>query len=736
MSCRIKADIAKPETKHPAYLGEFLNPWETGDPNELIRLEFEDAELSSFIRYIEDLYGLTFILDDAIKPVPKDGKSALGSKVTFKTNEPLSKKEAWGIFLTFLDMAGLTTVPGTASGIYRITTTNPKSEMAANKQPLPTFLGVHPSLLPDNDTLVRYVYFVRDASIDIIKGIFDSMRSATSPNLIIFPEVQGIVVTDKSYNIKAMLEIVNELDKVTMPERLSIIKLRRTDANKVAKLYEELIKDGSGGKNTLASRLLGSRKPQTMSYFDSSTRVIPEPRTNTLILLGAEESVQKIEDFILREIDKEVELPYSPMHVYTLKYVQAEAVADILNRVVKFQTDSEAAKAGGVRDGDKFFKPVTIVPEKSGNRLIITADYEDYVKLVDILKKIDVEQPQVALKVLVLNVDVTDAREFGAQIRNKKPGVDGLLSSKVNFQTSGLAGTKSIVENTTAGAGTGAQRLLGNLISLATGGVQGSTYLTLGSDCFGVWGMFRMLDSYVHTDIVSNPFLVTTNNYPAEISLGEKRRVLAARTTGAGGVPTDSFENLEANLKVEVTPQISYEGFITLDIKIQDNQFTNPTDTADGNRTEKEIKTSVILANNETLALGGIVRNSTSETESKVPVLGDIPGVGWLFKNKQKNKVKSSLLILISPEIIPVDDKQPANELTINALNDAKNTLTTTDRKYKTMDPIHRWFFNDAKDDGEGAIDEFIEKEERYLHPSQMQGRNQNRTRKRLSDFL
>lgn len=712
-----------------------LNPWELGDADELVEFEFEDADLSSFIRYIQERFEITFILDDDIQPTPNGGKNVLGTKISFKTHKPLTKKDAWAVFLKFLDMSGLTVVPGPAANVYLINPTAPNATSPLNlaKTPLPIFIGTNPDMLPDNDTYIRYVYFVRDASLDVIKSILDNMKSVTAPALIVVPEVRGIIITDKAYNIKTMLSITNELDTVTMPETMSIIKLKRTDAKKAAALYQSLVKEE--GSETLASRLLGGRKSQTLSYFSTGARVIPEPRTNTLIVLGTEDAVQKIEDFIVREIDKQVEKPYSPIHIYTLKNVKAKSVATILSQAVKFQTDSDAAKNGGVRDGDKYFEPISIVPEESGNRLIITASYESYLKLYEILQKIDVEQPQVAIKVLVVDIDLTDSRELGVQMRNKKPGVDGLLSENVNFQTSGLGGITPVIENPN---GTGATRLLGNLVALAKAaanggaGEIGSTFVTLGSDCYGVWGVFRVLQTFARTNIISNPFLVTTNNYPAQISLGETRRVQAATTVGAGGQPTQSFGDISANLSVSITPQISYEGFITLDVVVTDNSF-NSIDQTSGNRIEKEVRTSVILANNEVLALGGIIKDTFSETESKVPILGDIPLVGWLFKNKEKSVVRSSLLILIAPEIIPTGDDRISNEVTAAVLEDAHQTMTATQSRAKEMDPVHRWFFNDQVNGGDKMLKEFIQKERRYLIPSQEEIEGH---KKRLSDYL
>lgn len=720
-----------------APLGSFLNPWELGEQNELLEFEFEDADLSTLVDYIQERFALTFITDDAIKPAPKGSKGILGTKITFKTHAPLNKKEAWSVFLKFLDLAGLAIVPGPAERIYRITAMDKDAPLSASKGPLPTFIGTNPEMLPDNDSYIRYVAFVRDLDLNVVVPMLDSIKSTSAPKLINIPEVRGILITDKAYNIKVMMDIINHLDNVATPEVMETIQLKRADATKVAKLYEEISK--TDGPESLASRVLGNRKAKTVSYFAPGTKVFAEPRTNKLILIGSEDAVKRIEQFIVEEIDEEITKPYAPIHIYPLKFTQADAVAQILMSAVKFQNEgaTDATKIGGVRDGNSFFKALTIVPEKSGNRLIITADYEDYLKIHEVLERIDVEQPQVAMKVLVIDVDITDTEQFGMQIRNKKPGVDGLLSDKINFQTSGLAGTSSVVENPSNPTGTGgATRLLGNLVSLATGGAVGSTFIAMGSDCYGVWGMLRILQAYTQANVVANPFLITTNNYPAQISLGQTRRVLTGTSVGAGA-PQNAFGNLDANLSVSIVPQISYEGFVTLKIAITDDQFTTAVgpadDSANGNRIERRLNTTVILANNEVLALGGLVREGTIENETGVPILKDIPILGWFFKNKQKVMTRTSQIVLIAPEIIPPNNEKIAHKETAAIIKDAEANIAALHTVSRDMDPVHRWFFGDLEDAGQAMIDRYIGEERRYLIPNQEKVEGK---KKKLSDYL
>lgn len=696
-----------PVKQDPVYLGTYLEPWE-GDPHDLVEFLFENAELSTLLQYVEQRFNVTFILDDSLQPLPQGGKSIAGTKISFKTHKPLSRKDAWDLFVTFLDMAGLAPVPGPGKRTYKLLpSVDPKAPRNATHSPLPTFIGVDPSMVPNNDTRIRYIYFVSNASLDVITNVLNMMKSATSPDLRSLPELNAIIITDKASNIKGMLAVVKELDQANMPESLAVIKLKRTDATKAAQLYGALASKTQD--QSFAAQLFRTRRQPTAEYFSEFTRVIPEPRTNSLIVLGSRESIKKITDFIVNIVDQKDSLPEVPLYVYRLKYLDAATMAEILSSAVKFGENSPAGKVGGVRDEDKYLKKVTITAEKTTNTLVINADYEDYSKIFDLLQKLDIEQPQVALKVFILNVDLTDNKAFGMQIRNKIPGVAGLIGNDTNFQTSGLAGDTAvgIVENT---AGTGATRLLGDLVKLASGIQPGSTVVSLGSDAFGVWGMLNMLETYTRFTIVANPFLVTTHKYPALFSIGESRRVQNTTAFGTASQNQLGFISLDADLTVSITPQISRDGLVTLDVKVNLDQFTDTNvNSPNGNRTTKRVETSVIVADNEVLALGGLVRETTQVTSSRVPILGSIPLLGWLFKNKTVQKLRSSLLILILPEIIQPNNSDSANMFTRSKVLDAKDLLIENRSPSDNRDPIHRWFFHDNRQDDTNFIDRFTE---------------------------
>lgn len=708
------------------YLGQFIEPWQGHDPHETIEMNFENKEIIELLKFLEKNLDITFILDDYIEPKRADGlKPLAGTKITFKSTVPITLKEAWDLGLTFLEMSGFSVIPTTLPRTYHVTAAS-GDKNSANSNPLPTFIGTDAALLPDSDIKIRYIYFIENSEVDTIGKVVDTLRTSSSAAPIKFPELRAIMITDRSANIKSMLKILNEIDKVGTPEMLSIIRLRHADATDVQRLYQELI-----GKDQKGQFPFRPRKSSTTHYFTEATRVFADPRTNSLIILGTRDNIKKFEDFISVYIDKKPDLPYSPLHIYPLRYIEAESIATILNQMIQqFNADptrATAASVGGVRDGNKFFNPaVKITAEPSGNRLIINAEYEDYLKLRDLLEKLDVEQPQVALKIMILDVDLTNAQQLGTQIRNSKEccdntgGTTSVLGANVNAQFSGLNG---IITRETAPNGafvSGAERLLGNLIQIANLPTSGSpgifgtgtTLITLGRDIFGFWGLLRILESITRVSVVANPFLVTSNKYKAEVTVGETRRVLTSIVQAQSS--QTALGNLDANLSVVITPQISYDDMITMNIYVELTQFTTGGELP--TRLTKQVSTEAIAKNREVIALGGLIRETISEQEYKVPILGDIPLLGWFFKNKVKTAERTSIVILISPEIIKPHQPEIGREFTQYQLNSVKDTLYSMYYPQEERDPIHRWFFGDHKERTIADIDKFTSTSSRYAY--------------------
>lgn len=686
----------KPAVQDPATKPVEIPPAPAYDDEEedSIELNFENAGLENFAKQIEDIFEITLITDDAIAPLPQGKKAIKNNKISFKTNQPLSKKETWNLFVTFLDLAGFAVTPQADPKVFRITTIE-----SARKAALPTFIGVDPATLPDTDELIRYVYFLENASSDVIMGIINPLRSSSSQGLIELKEHKGFILTDKSYNIKMLMAIIKELDKVSTPESMSILKLRNADAKQVQDLYKELLP-----KEEPQSRFFTKKQPTSL-FFPENTRMIADPRTNTLILLGPINSIKKIEQFIMKYIDVELDQSYSPLYTYNLKYADAETIADIMTKVTAFGQDTEAGKFGGVRGEDQYMRPMAFIPEKETNKLIIKGHYEDYLKAQKVIAQLDARQPQAAIEVLIASVDLNDTKNLGAQIRSKQPGPNGLLGNNIKFQTSGLYTDSSIVTNNDP-TSSGANRLLGNLVNLVTGAVPGTSILTLGQDAFGVWGIFQALQTITDAEVISNPFILATNNAKSTVAIGEERRIVTQKVVGFDN--QNAFDADDAKLEVTITPQINSDGMIGLSVKITINEFTNPIDQTDATQNTREITTSAIVANKEVLALGGLIRNNVQNIETKVPILGDIPILGWFFKNKKKTVIKQSLLILISTRIIESQQDEEMKAYNRDYIGDYQSTINAMDYVISQKDPIDHLFFDDKALRAQGSVEGLI----------------------------
>ncbi len=718
-------------------LGNYLEPWKGTDPQERVEMNFDNKELTELLKFLSQNLNVTFILDDDIEPLRAEGLQPIGgTKITFKSHVPLTLKQAWEIGLTFLEMSGFSVIPSTQPRTYRVTVNAAKDKPSANREPLPTFIGTDPELLPNNDTKIRYVYFAQNAELPTIIQIIDALKSGSSGPLIEVPPLKAVIMTDKAANIKSIINILGEIDSVTQPETLAIIRLQHTDARQVRELYMRLI--GKDPQNPVFNPFSRQRKPATTQYFTEATRVFEEPYTNSLIVLGTRENIKRFEDFVIKYIDKSLDIPFSPLHIIQLKFIDAASIAKILNDVIqRFNQDpanQAAAAVGGVRDGNKFFRPsVRITDEPSGNRLIINADYEEYLKLRELIEKLDVQQPQVAIKILIMNVDITDREILGTQLRNSTGCCDGtgegfnsFLGKNVNFQTSNVGPfiTNPPLGVTPTNPINGAQRLLGNLIGLANSvnGVSpfgpGTTLVTLGKDMFGFWGLLQALQSYTRVSVVANPFLITTHKYKAEFKVGETRRTTTAIVEGQQQATAQG--DISADLRIIVTPQISYDDMVSLNIYVELGQFVDPNPASTNvDRLIRKVSTEALLANREVLALGGLIRDVITENTTKVPFLGDLPLIGWLFKQKSKTVERTSLLILVSPEIIKPAEPQVAQAFTFGKIADAKDTIFRMGVPAERRDPIHRWLFNDHIEEESTTLDKFVSTQQRYIDPSQ-----------------
>lgn len=671
-STNTSAAPASASTQAPAATPVAVSKPEYFDPSKGITFDFEKVKLSSFIDFVSNLKELNYI--------PNTDTSSIETSLTIRNS--LSVEQAYNMFLTVLETNGFAHVK--VGDLYKIV-----KKDAKYAEPWPIFLGKPASELPDSDATVRFVTFLKNIGVADVDALLKSLLTPGA-QVISLAALNGLVITDKAFNIKSAMRVINELDSSSFQEMVSIIRLEETNASEVKDFLEPLLKKPDG--STLA-RLISGASEGGIDFFPAGVRIIAEERTNSLILLGSEIALKKVETFITNFIDKTTREVETPLHIYECQYMDCDVLKSILADVT--QSNSAAGKFGGVRGGMKFFGPMKFDSDKDGNRLIIScADKQDWKLIEKTIKDLDKPQPQVAIETLIVEISSSDIRQLGGQIKQLS---DGVPIPGVNIGSSTFLPMQL---NSDIG------NILGSLQRGLTSIIQGETIISLGT--LDIWAIIKTLQSFTSSSIIAKPFLTIANRAEGTTEYGETRRVAMeeAIPDSTGVISQNSakgYTTVPAKTTIKYVPQINPEGLVTLKIDINLSDFKTNND----DRTEKSLSTSVTVADGQALVLGGFIKTSASETQAKTPVLSNIPIVKWLFQNKKRQLDKSYIFIFVSTTIQKPRSAPGVNLYSKLKLHDAYGTVKDALDTQWGKDPVHNWFFNSDKEEFSHKVVDF-----------------------------
>jgi general secretion pathway protein D len=386
--------------------------------------------------------------------------------------------------------------------------------------------------------------------------------------------------------------------------------------------------------------------------------LIAYPATNSLIITDSVHNIKKIESLI-RSLDVPAPEGKGKINVYYLRHANAEDIAKALSSLV--------ARLPVAAPGTQIQQPagpttilegtVTITADKATNSLIIVASPGDYETIKDVLQKLDIRRRQVYVEAAIIEMGLSKQRELGFEFQAMNPIKQGEITAAggTNFGNIG-----NIVANGPAG--------LANMNGLAVGAVKG-TFTFKGVEFLNVGALLRALQTDGDVNILSTPNILTTDNQKAEIMVGENVPFVTGQTqsavTGGSAIQT-SVERKDVGITLKITPQITSDDNVRLDLY---QEISSITETAGLNpnvvgpsTTKRSATTTVVIKDRETMVIGGLIRDNVTATTSKVPLLGDIPILGWLFKYKTSKVEKVNLMIFITPYIIK--NEADAAELT------------------------------------------------------------------------
>ncbi len=343
------------------------------------------------------------------------------------------------------------------------------------------------------------------------------------------------------------------------------------------------------------------------------------------------------------------------IHVFHLQNANAEDLANVLSRV-PFSETAKIDTTPQVRDSRQAAqttnrqpqtpKPqskLSIVANKETNSLIITANAEEYYYIKKVIDELDIVRQQVLIEALIIEVSAENGWGFGINWMLGDQSGNNIYGGSQILDTSSLAGSST--------------KILGKTSSLPL-----SEGFQIGYMLDSVDLGFVLLNARANDDkfnVLSTPQILTTDNQEAEINVGEEFAIPSNNRVSEDGTLTYSYEYKSAGLKLKITPHITKGDMITLDLyqEVNDIKSTSSTSTAPPNVTKRDIKTRVSVLDGKTIVVGGLISNKKTETESKVPILGDIPLLGWLFKNVTVEYKKTNLLVFITPRVMTDPNK-------------------------------------------------------------------------------
>ncbi|MCL2625899.1 MAG: type II secretion system secretin GspD [Cystobacterineae bacterium] len=666
-------DPAPPSSPSPSASGP-LNPsvlsCEEIKKQARFNIYFDKVDIDKLVQTVSDATCRTFILPENVR-----GKISIIGPENGKVE--VSADEFYAAFLASLDANGFS--------VYR----QGKFQKIIEKQraknyPIPTFTGSDTSSA-FADQMITKMFRLKYVDSENTRTVLQQLVSPSGDVLSVPPN--GLIINDLASNLARLEKILAQLDLRPSGEEIRAFQIQHATASSIAEKIEKLFDASPSSPASSPARRSGSSgrsssppppPPASGESLAPSTltQLIPDDRTNKLIIIASPAALESIQALI-REIDIPVAGEGS-IHVYYLENATAEEIAQTLQVFAQTSLSSAGGAAPQTRRAntssrtgsrassttDTFQGEVRISADKSTNSLVITANQADYRALVKVIEKLDIRRRQVFVEAVIMEVSLDRSTEFGIQAHQG--------FSLENGTVPGVVATNY---------GKGLPPTIAGISSLASyggflAGLQGPdlnvpalSKLNINLPAFGI--ILNALQSDSNVNVLSTPHLLTLDNEEAEIVVGQNVPMQAGYSINpflgnlAASGATNSLGALggfggygpqinrqDVQLKLTVKPHINESDYIRLVINEQIEDIAS-VDPMLGPTTSKRVaKTTVVAKDQETVVIGGLMRDHNIENISKVPFFGDIPILGHLFRTQTKKKTKTNLLMFLTPYII------------------------------------------------------------------------------------
>jgi general secretion pathway protein D len=602
--------------------------------DQKITFNFVDVELASIAKFISEITKKNFIFDERVK-----------GKITIIAPSKLSINDAYNLFTSVLDLKGFTIVPSGVNA-YKII---PSSEAKQRG------VRVETEMKPVNENYIaRLIPLKNISSDDALKFVQpvvsrDGHASSFGPGNL-------LLVIDSGLNVDKVLSLIENIDLPSVMERPDIVILKHSGADIVAKILNE-------------GMLRKSKSAQPAAVEES--RAVADLRLNAVVLFGDKGS-RELMKALIALLDVPSPEAQGRINVYLLEYADATDLAKVIDGIIK-GSQPQRQTATGAAPGAPQVTPfeaagvITITPDKATNSLVIVASPSDYQNILQVIKRLDKRRRQVYVEAMIIEASLNKLREMGILWRASatKGGAPVVIGGFGTIDSTALTNIVQGLQGATLGG-------LGSFLSIpvTTTGASGLPVTTT-LKIPGFAALFNLNEFKDAVNVLSTPQILTSDNKEAEIHVGEnvpfisqsQTSVSTAISSTGTAIPgiLNSIVRQDIGIILRITPQITEGDHVKLDIYLENSSLVNQsaqiTISLGPTITKRSTKTSVVVKDNQTVVIGGLMQDNYEDTVTKVPLLGDIPVLGQLFQTKSVNRQKTNLIVFLDPHIIKEPDQ-------------------------------------------------------------------------------
>ncbi|NVJ64862.1 MAG: type II secretion system secretin GspD [Gammaproteobacteria bacterium] len=598
------------------------------------RLNVRDADIREVVETVARITGKNMIVDPRVSQ----------KKITIISNQDSSKDDIYRMFLATLKIHGFQAIEVDRNTVKIIQEAKARSEPGPVNPSNPTRLG---------DTYVTQVIPVNNVNAQQLVNVLRPMVSATSGQMLAVQGTNTIILHDSASNVQRLKEIIARTDKAN-DEEIEVIPLQHASATEVVRILDSITKTPGG---------------QQQVNQNQEPKFVADERMNTILLSATDKARVRLRALIA-SLDRQQNSTGNTKTIF-LKYAKAEEVKEVLSGIGEYKQKEESGTGGQPAAGARSRSLYSIQSHEETNALVVTAPPDMMREFESVVRNLDIRRKQVHVEAIIVEISDRKARELGIQWLFSPSGDGTRPAGIINFGSIGqVAGgviaargtEEEVFTRDVDGRITGTETIRnpgdgGVRLAEVLGGLSGAGIGLARTSSSGLsWGAFiNALEGVTDSNTLARPSITTLDNTEAEFSAGQEIPIITGSTLGNNNQnPFQNVDRKDIGVSLKIKPQINEGNHVRLDIEQEVSSLAGATQV-DVVTNKRKVKTSVLVPDGGMVVLGGLIDDTINESEQKVPLLGDVPLLGNLFKSRGTTKEKRNLMVFIHPRVLKDD---------------------------------------------------------------------------------